>query len=209
MAVLFDLDGTILGAEEQKVDVMKRCTNRIGVREISRGEYLTVFRKVIESGKIETREPVFREILGDEKLAKRLAEEYQKESLKITYVYPDAEKVLQKLSGKKALVSNGPRKTQWEKIERFDLQKYFDSIVISGEIGVAKPDPGIYQYALDELGSEASDSYYVGDIEDPDIVGAKKAELKSVYIKRSEFRNSSKADYQIEDLRDLFKILNI
>ncbi len=207
MAVLFDLDGTILGAKEQKIDIMKECTEKIGVREISRDEYLDVFGRVIGSGKIDTRKPVLEEILGDGEQAERLAEEYKKRSLEVTFVYPDAEEVLQKLDGKKALVSNGPRKTQWEKIERFDLQKYFESIIISGEIGIAKPDPRIYQFALDELSSNGSDSYFVGDVEDTDILGANRAGLKSVFIKRNESQSSTVADYVIEDMRDLFHIV--
>lgn len=210
MAVLFDLDGTILGAREPKTDIMKRCCEKIGVSEITREEYLNVFRRIIESGKIETRKPIFEEILGDESLAEELSDEYQKQSLEITFFYQDTEEVLQKLIDmgiKRAIVSNGPSKTQWDKIRKFDLQKYFDEIVISGEIGIAKPNPEIYKRALNGLGSKSSDSYFVSDIEDPDIIGAQNVGLKSILIRRGKNQGASISDYSIDDMRDLIKIL--
>jgi putative hydrolase of the HAD superfamily len=41
----------------------------------------------------------------------------------------------------------------------------FDSMIISAEVGVAKPDARIYQYALEKLGVKAEESVFVDDVE--------------------------------------------
>ena len=129
MAILFDLDGTILGTSEKKIDILNRCARELGAPEIGKDEYSEVFDRYIQMGKIDTRKPIFEELLGDGDLAEELSETYRIRSLEKTFVYPDAEEVLRNLPGKKGLVTNGPRLDQWEKIERFDLSKYFDCLL--------------------------------------------------------------------------------
>lgn len=64
-----------------------------------------------------------------------------------------------------------------------ELISLFDEIIISGEIGIDKPDPEIFITALSKLNLNAVDVIFVGDsIED--IEGAKAAGLKPVFIKR-------------------------
>lgn len=58
------------------------------------------------------------------------------------------------------------------------MREYFKAIVISGEVGIAKPDPAIYQLALDKLGASADQTLFIGDHPVNDIWGAGKAYLK-------------------------------
>lgn len=51
------------------------------------------------------------------------------------------------------------------KIEKYDLNHYFDTIVSSGYTGLAKPDPKIYQMVLDNLNVTATESIFVDDSE--------------------------------------------
>jgi putative hydrolase of the HAD superfamily len=57
-------------------------------------------------------------------------------------------------------------------IERAGLTGLLDTIVISSEVGMRKPDPGIFRLALDELGVEPHDAMFVGDRLDTDVQGA-------------------------------------
>jgi putative hydrolase of the HAD superfamily len=50
-------------------------------------------------------------------------------------------------------------------------------VIDSGAVGVSKPDPRIFQLALDALGVEAADSWYLGDMPGIDVVGARAAGL--------------------------------
>jgi FMN phosphatase YigB (HAD superfamily) len=51
-------------------------------------------------------------------------------------------------------------------------------VIDSGAVGVMKPDPRIFELALDALGVEAADSWYVGDMPAFDVVGARRAGLR-------------------------------
>jgi|TARA_Y100000310_G_scaffold345489_1_gene465568 putative hydrolase of the HAD superfamily len=64
---------------------------------------------------------------------------------------------------KTALITNGSADTQRSKIDRFQLDQYFDLILIEGEFGVGKPDPGVYLHIVRELGVTADESWIVGD----------------------------------------------
>lgn len=208
MAVLFDLDGTILGSRRSKSEVMNECLEELGLSGITRSEYHEAFEKVIKNNKVDTRVPVFELVVGDRGLAEELAERYRKRSLENATLYPDAEVVLRDLSVKKGLLTNGPRLTQWEKIKKFDLQDYFDSIMISGEIGRSKPGKEIFEYSLESLKSKPSESMYVGDAAEIDVAGARNAGLVSVLVDRFGDPDVLEPDYKIKDLRELYSILD-
>ena len=52
------------------------------------------------------------------------------------------------------------------------LAELLDVLVFSEEVGVAKPDPRIFQHALDELGVDPNDAMFVGDRLETDVQGA-------------------------------------
>ncbi len=65
-------------------------------------------------------------------------------------------------------------------IERAGLTELLDTIVISSEVGMRKPDPGIFRLALDELGVEPHDAMFVGDRLETDVQGAAKLGMTTV-----------------------------
>ena len=84
-----------------------------------------------------------------------------------------------------AIVTNGSSDTQWEKIRKTDLEKYVAAVLVSGDIGVAKPDPEIFLTALERLGGIApAQAAHVGDSLYADIGGAEAAGLTSVWLNR-------------------------
>ena len=68
-------------------------------------------------------------------------------------------------------------------LDRERLRDYFSVVVISGEIGVWKPDPGILHAALDYLSVHPEEAVYVGD-SDVDIQAANAAGMHSILIRR-------------------------
>ena len=68
-------------------------------------------------------------------------------------------------------------------LEREGLREHFDVVIISGEIGVWKPDPSILRAALDRLGIGPGEAVYVGD-SDVDIQAAHAAGMRSILIRR-------------------------
>ena len=56
--------------------------------------------------------------------------------------------------------------------ERFEWLGWFDGIIVSGRIGLVKPDAAIYHYLLDSFGLTAADTFFTDDHE-PNIIGAR------------------------------------
>ncbi|MGA1873618.1 MAG: HAD family hydrolase [Thermoplasmatota archaeon] len=69
-------------------------------------------------------------------------------------------------------------------LDRNELNGYFKSIVISGEVGIAKPWEDIFMRALSEMGLEPGTALYVGDRYEIDVLGARSAGMKAVYIRQ-------------------------
>ena len=64
------------------------------------------------------------------------------------------------------------------------LGHHFETVVDSHLVGVSKPDPRIFEIALERTGAEAARSVYVGDIYAIDVVGAKRAGLTPILLDR-------------------------
>ena len=62
-----------------------------------------------------------------------------------------------------AVVTNGARDLQRDKLQTTGLEDHFDAIAVSGELGVAKPDPTIFRHTLDMLGVAPTRVWHVGD----------------------------------------------
>ncbi len=83
------------------------------------------------------------------------------------------------------LVTNGDAREQRWKIERCDLERFFDVIVIEGEVGAGKPDAIVYRTALASLGVEPDrEVWMVGDHLEFDVAGAQRFGLRGVWLDR-------------------------
>ena len=66
-------------------------------------------------------------------------------------------------------------------LERLDLEKYFQAVVVSGDVGHVKPHPLPFETVLDRLGVGPEEAVYVGDNWLGDIQGAKQVGMAAVY----------------------------
>ncbi len=64
------------------------------------------------------------------------------------------------------------------------IEQMFDVVVISGEVGVAKPDASVFAFALHKLGVEKENAWHVGDSLRTDVAGALGAGLTAVWLNR-------------------------
>jgi putative hydrolase of the HAD superfamily len=67
-------------------------------------------------------------------------------------------------------------------LERIGLGPRVDVVVDSFEEGVEKPDPRLFQIALDKAGADAESTIHVGDLYYVDVVGARAAGLHAVLL---------------------------
>lgn len=108
-------------------------------------------------------------------------------------VFPDVPEVLTELKNrgyKMALVSNATSGRLIRKAaEDRGLTNYFETIIVSAEVGYRKPHPKIYQLALDHLQVKPEEAVMVGDMLEIDILGAQQLGMKTIlaqFVKSSE-----------------------
>ena len=80
------------------------------------------------------------------------------------------------------IVTNNVKSEQLIKLERCGLSPYVDVMVTSEETGIPKPDPRIFDVALNYLGLHAEETAMIGDIWRTDIAGAQAAGLRPVWF---------------------------
>ena len=81
-----------------------------------------------------------------------------------------------------AIVSNNLLEEQTDKLRLCGFDRFVDDLVVSEEIGITKPDPAIFRFALDRLGVPADEAVMVGDSWAADIVGARRAGIRAVWF---------------------------
>jgi HAD superfamily hydrolase (TIGR01509 family) len=84
----------------------------------------------------------------------------------------------------------------------------FAAVAISGKLGVAKPDPRIFQVALDEAGADAAATVHVGDQPANDVAAARAVGITPVLIDRFARHPDADGAHRVEDLPGLVRLLN-
>jgi putative hydrolase of the HAD superfamily len=101
--------------------------------------------------------------------------------------YADAPGVLAELGAMgvaRVVVSNWDVSLH-EVLDRTGLSPLLDGVVISAEVGAAKPEAAIFEHALAVAGVPAGEALHVGDTKEADLAGALAAGLRAVHLDRS------------------------
>ena len=100
--------------------------------------------------------------------------------------YPDAAPTLadlKRLGFRLGVIANQNPGTA-QRLANWDLLRYFDVVAASAELGIAKPDPAIFRWALDRAGCEPDQALMVGDRLDNDVAPAKGLGFRTVRLLR-------------------------
>jgi putative hydrolase of the HAD superfamily len=127
-------------------------------------------------------------------------------------LFPDALPCLDWLRAaglKLAAVTNASGAHQHKKLKDMGLARFFDTVVIAGEVGVAKPDPMIFHAACQELRVPPEEAVHIGDRLDLDAIGARDAGLHGIWLNRdAEPHDRAPAGvHLIADLHELPRLL--
>jgi putative hydrolase of the HAD superfamily len=183
------------GIHISKEAFARECDGFFSTPEPARdGNKLTVLERRIDSLCLTLNHELSAAKLGH--IANAIAQAWQTH---IT-VDPDVIPVLTALKQNKriGLVSNFDHPPHVRRIlSNNELEKFFDAIVISSEVGVKKPDPAIFSFALEQTGLSNAEVAYVGDT-DEDVTGAVAAGILPIFIKRPVNQTGSDAlDFQV------------
>ncbi len=130
---------------------------------------------------------------------------------KLEKPYPFTESVLAELSKKYKLgiIANQSAGSK-QRLDDWGIGKYFYLVIASAEEGIEKPNPKIFQIALDRANCLPENAIMVGDRIDNDIIPAKQLGMKTVWIKQGFAAyqpDSGIADYTVNTLKETSKIL--
>ncbi len=120
--------------------------------------------------------------------------------------FDDADSTLKKLSKrdvKLGIISNvSSHEVAMGILHNVKLTRYFDEFITSASVGIRKPDPGIFRYALMQFKTRPEEAVIVGDSEVHDIGGGYVAGLKTVLVDRRQRVEKSLADYRFNSLSE-------
>ena len=144
------------------------------------------------------------------------AERYSTVRLDNMYVLPGVQSTLGLLRSRGyrlGLLTNGDGETQRFKIERFGLARYFETILIEGELGFGKPDVRVYRLALSALGLTPERAWMVGDNLNWDVEAPQRMGIKAIWIDRKEtgvpLGSTAPPHRVIRDISEVLSIFNI
>lgn len=223
-AVCFDLDGTLYDFQE-----VMRHSLKIALAELTRKipeckELLTV-DKMIQirnctaqelKGKVfnleEVRLESFKRTLNycgvdDGKFAEQLNELYLRHRFEDIVLFDDVLPTLEGLRRRYILgiLSNGNSYP-----EKLGLEEHFQFIILAQEVEMEKPDPGIFYLAVEKAGCLPEQFLYVGNSQEDDILGARKAGVKIAWLNRMGAKlrpEIPRPDYEVKKLNMLLELL--
>lgn len=132
-------------------------------------------------------------------------------------LYPDARAVLEQLHSiaRLAMITNGLSEVQRRRIDRLDLGRYFEAVIISAEVKTAKPGTEIFDLAFAELGNpDRTDALMVGDSLTSDIQGGLNAGVDTCLYApgldgpKDEASAGPVPTHQISDLTELVPLVS-
>jgi putative hydrolase of the HAD superfamily len=120
-------------------------------------------------------------------LAAAVAEDFAARRWEVMRLFPGVEDTLGRLRDRgvrMALVTNGDKSQQRRKIERYDLARFFDVILIEGEFGAGKPEEAVYRHVLERLRVPAREAWMVGDHFEFDVAAPQRLGLRGIWVDR-------------------------
>lgn len=67
-------------------------------------------------------------------------------------------------------------------LDKLGLRPFFDTVIVSGQLGYRKPHPQIFHALLDQLGTSGAETAFIGDNLDADVRGAQEAGLQPIWM---------------------------
>lgn len=165
-------------------------------------QYLTG-RMTVEQHRLVLWKEIFK-TMPDEKEMAAFFEKYLAANEENWQLYPDVIPLLERYKDTpKGIISNGDSDRQRQKLKKTGIDNYFEVVVVSGDIGVFKPDPKIFLHAAGLAGKEPSQCWYVGDKVDTDAKAAKDAGFTGVWVNRKFIDEKKEPVPEVISLNDL------
>lgn len=222
-AIFFDLDDTLFDATGLAQKARRAAIESMiehGLTGVTADEGFNILQEIVNEfgSNYDNHFNMFLKRIGQlsTKLVTVAVITYHKIKLEELKLYPDVFGFLQNLRDNTSctlgIVTDGLPIKQYEKILRLGLDVFFPNVFISDEIGIRKPNPKIYSYALEKTGAIAEQSLFIGDRFDYDVIPVKETGMKTCLIHRNGKHDKSfdgeeriQIDYEVWDLDELWE----
>jgi putative hydrolase of the HAD superfamily len=209
-AIMFDLWDTLF-FDDVKPKPFEEFARKLG-KSLEDYKFLKIFERNLMTKKHKDFKVPIKGILKElnikyeKKLFKKLYEIMRK-SDKHQKSFPETLKVLKKLKRKYKiiLISNVPYPSYRNLKSKYNLNKYFDLILVSYKTKILKPDKRIFKLALRKLGLKKQEVIMVGDSIKDDVIAAQNFGIRAILIDRRNRYPSFKR--RMTSLSEIFKFL--
>lgn len=142
--------------------------------------------------------------------AERFADSYLTQLSQQAPLIPGAAELLRALNNrfKLAIITNGLADVQYPRLKHSNLQSYFSTIIVSDEVGVAKPNPGIFDAAFRRMEQpEKKDVLIIGDSLTSDMAGGINYGIDTCWYNPNGQVAALPVTYEIKHLQELHQIV--
>ncbi|HIP47462.1 MAG TPA: noncanonical pyrimidine nucleotidase, YjjG family [Lutibacter sp.] len=117
-------------------------------------------------------------------LIDKIADEYLAHLPKFNTLFDGTIEILTYLKAKYSLhiITNGFGEIQNDKIEKSGIKSFFTELITSDEVGLKKPNPKVFEYALSKANAKTQESIMIGDSMEADIQGAINVGMKAIHF---------------------------
>jgi putative hydrolase of the HAD superfamily len=202
MVIFFDIDETLVNQRQAEAAAARRFLEAYGKllsRPYTVVEFCRHWRELREkhvraffSGDVsftQQRHRRLRELfagaaLSSSEIDRRLAV-YQEAYRSAWRLFADVRECLDALAHLElGIVSNGSAEQQWRKLRLTGIADQFSTVVISEDVGAAKPDSRIFAAACERAGRAPQHCVYVGDRLEDDALASRSAGLRGIWLSR-------------------------
>lgn len=138
-----------------------------------------------------------------------LNDDFVKSVVKNNIYIDGAKEIMEYLKSKYpiAMLSNGFSEMQYDKLNNVGFTDYFDHVILSDVVGVNKPHPAIFNYALQKLGVGAHETIMIGDNYLADIKGAMNSNIDQIWYNPKDEQAELAPTYTINNLMEIKNII--
>lgn len=222
--VFFDLDHTLWDFEKNSEKAYEICfkENRIAVSldkflekyvainfqywKLYREEKVT--KEALQYGRLRDAFDAMKYTISDE-LINRIAIEYLEYLPKFNTLFDGTIEILEYLYPKYKLhiITNGFSEIQHHKIEQSGIKHYFTELITSDSVGVKKPNPKVFNFALNKANAKAHNSMMIGDSLEADIQGAIQVGMRAIHFNPEAKKFPTHHRYEIMHLNEIKKYI--
>jgi FMN phosphatase YigB (HAD superfamily) len=210
-AILFDLDGTLLDRDASVRAFAHEQHRRLhqAFQHVPAEVYVERFVALDARGAV-WKDEVYRRLIDECAItgltADDLLHDYVTRFCLSCIPFPGLHAALQQLHDAGlalGIVTNGHGELQMATIQALGLEPFCSAILISETEGLRKPDPAIFQRAVERVGSSVERAIFVGDNPVADIAGARGAGLRAIWKRDPHWPEPADADAVVDGLGDL------